>query len=317
MGRPEPLWQAMNCNTLMVGVGCVLAGISAAMVHGNADFLPSAICVIFVIFAQLSANCYFKYSDLKAHEPETKGALDGKDLIYNNGVDRLLFYKIFAFSMGLFALMAGCCIMALGGIWVLVIGIFVIITAWLLVSGPMPLAVTPWAPVFTFILFGPITVISTCIVQLLHDNPDPISWFDLSPAFYKCILMGFMATNANLAYTYVNSRYSRSRGDQTFTTSFGVKRTRTVFLVNSIISFLIVFLAYVDKHIGYRWVSLLAGGICLLLNIYIWWRMKNAPVHSHITVTTLADFNVLLMGILSIIAAHAIGLPDTSRLIIF
>lgn len=317
MGRPEPLWQAMNCNSLMIGVGCVLAGISAAMVHGNADLLPSIICVIFVIFAQLAGNCYYKYCDIKSHQPETLGALDSKDLLYNNGVDRLLFYKVFAIAMALLALMTGCSLMAFGGIWVLMIGAFVVIAGWLMVGGLMPIAHTPWTPVFTFILFGPITVISTCLVQLLHDNPDPISWFDLSPAVYKCVVMGFLAANVNLAYTYVNSHFSRSRGDFTFTASFGTKATRGMFLINSLLAFFVASLSYFDHVIDRRDIIFLSASVCLLINIYIWWRMEHKPEYPHVKVETLANFNVLLMGILSLISAYIVGMPDTSVLKVF
>lgn len=316
MGRPEPLWQALNCNSLMTGIGCVFAGISAALVHGNADFMPSVVCVIFVIFAQLAANSYYKYYDLKSHEPQTNGALDSRELLYS-GHDKLLFYKIISMSLALFALMAGCCIMAFGGLWVLLIGIFLVVAGWLMVGGWMPLAHTPWTPLFTFILFGPVTVICTCLVELFHDNPDPINWFDLSPAIYKCLVMGILAANVNLVYTYVYSRRSRTRGDFTFTASFGKKTTRLMFLINSLVAFIVAFLSYLDLAIGRRWIILSSASIVLLLNIYIWWRMKHQPEYPHVKLETIANFNVLLMGILSLIAAYIVGVADTSRMEIF
>lgn len=51
-------------SSLMLGIGAVLAGMAAAELHGNLEFLPATLCLLFVIFLQLAGNYYYLYYDI-------------------------------------------------------------------------------------------------------------------------------------------------------------------------------------------------------------------------------------------------------------
>ncbi|MDE6335341.1 MAG: hypothetical protein K2L34_02105 [Muribaculaceae bacterium] len=317
MYRSDPLWKALGFTSLMMGVGAVMAGNSSAQIHGNAEFFPATICLIFVIFAQLAANSYTRYREVlysmgyNTHIPVYKA---------NNstpGYDKALFYRVFSVGLGLVSLIAGLTLVSMGGIWFALVGVFILVTAWLMVGGSTPLLLSPWGCVFTFILFGPVTVISTSMLQSAHEATDPLSWFDISPALFMSGIVGFMSANAYLVYVYGNYyMYKKTMGD-TFTPTFGRKATRVLVLINSFLAFGIYVWASFYLSLDNPWVAAAPSVVCFIFNIYIWWEMKHLPKYKLLTLADLACLNVLIMGVLASIVAAFVGIPDDSHMQVF
>lgn len=317
MYKADPLWKALGFPSLMMGIGAVMAGNSSAQVHGNAEFFPATICLVFVIFAQLAANCYTRYREIlysmgyDTHIPIHKA---------NNstpGYDKALFYRVFSLGLALIALMAGCTLVAMGGVWFALVGVFILVVAWLMVGGSAPLLLSPWGCVFTFILFGPLTVISTSMLQSAHEATDPLSWFDISPSLFMAGIAGFMCSNAYLVYVYGNYHvYKKSLGD-TFTPTFGRKATRILVLVNSFLAFGIYIWAAFYLALDAPWLAAAPSVICLVINIYIWWQMKHMSKYKLMTLDNWAFLNILILGVLSSIVATCVGIPDDSHMQVF
>lgn len=314
--KRDPLWKALGFNSLMMGIGAVMGGNSSAQVHGNAEFFPATICLIFVIFAQLSANCYTHYREqLYRMGYNTRASLRNASSL--PGYDKILFYRIFSFGLALIAFMAGCTLVAMGGIWFGIVGVFIVIVAWLMVGGSNPLLLSPWGSAFTFILFGPVAVISTSMLQSTHETTDPLSWFDISPALFMAGIMGFLCANAYLVYIYGNYHIYKESLGETFTATFGRRATRILVLVNSFLAFGIYVWAAFYLSLANAWLVASPSIICLLINIYIWWQMKYRPKYKQIYLVNLACLNVLLMGVLASIVAYFTGIPDDSYMHVF
>ena len=301
----------------MMGIGAVLAGNTSAQVHGNAEFFPATICLVFVIFAQLAANCYTRYREVLYSMGYDASLPIRKANNTTPGYDKAMFYRVFSFGLALMSLMAGLTLVSMGGIWFGVVGVFILVCGWLMVGGSTPLLLSPWGSVFTFILFGPVTVISTCLLQSAHEATDPLSWFDISPSLFMSGIVGFMCANSYLVYVYGNYYIYKDTLGDTFTATFGRKATRILVLVNSFLAFgIFVWACFYLKLVN----PLLASSpsvICLIINIYIWWQMKHLPKYKLSTLAVIASLNVFIMGLVASIVAAFVGIPDDSHMQIF
>lgn len=317
MNRPETLWQALNCNTLFMGVGAVLAGNASAQIHGNGEFLPMTVCLLFIIFAQLTGNSVYRY-----HEQVCKwGGINNTDHPNRNatvqGYNKALFYKVSSFVCGMLALMMGLTVISMGGWWFAVVGVFIVIAGWLMTGTSTPMVLSPWSPVFTFILFGPVAVISTSLLESAHEAQDLFSRFDIGPALYISVIIGLMAANVNLVYNYATYFLFKESQHDTFSGSFGRRTTRIIFLANSVISLILGLVGCFDVSLTMPWLATSPGIICFCVNIYIWYAMKTFPRHELMKVAKWACLNVLLMGITTCIVAWIVGVPDDSHLKLF
>lgn len=300
----------------MLGIGAVMAGNASAQVHGNAEFFPATICLLFVIFAQLAANAYHRYTGmvlLKGGVPKFTQAKLNRD----PAVEKILFYKVFAFGLALLAMMVGCTLIAMGGVWFLFVGILVAVLGWGMVGGKSPLLLSTWGFVFTFLLFGPITVISTTMLQSTHEASNPLSWFDISPSLYMSATIGLMAANSYLVCVYGTFYKQKKLMRETFPATYGRRATRNLFLFNSILAAVIFGISCFNIGLDNPWLPLIPDAICLGINLYIRWRMQHHPGHTMMSLATLTFFNVLLMGILASIVALFVGIPDDSYMQLF
>lgn len=316
MGQREPLWKALSFSSLMLGIGAVMGGNAAAQIHGNEEFLPASICILFVIFAQLSANAYHRYAALSLLSGESQ-KLTMTQLDKNSGNRDLLFYKVFSFGLGLLAFMVGCTLIMRGGLWALGAAVIVGVLGWGVVGGKRPLLLTTWGFAFTFILFGPVAVITTTMLQSAHTPSDLVSWFDISPALFMSVTIGLMAANANLVFVYGSYFKQKKLMRETFPAVYGRRATRNLYLINSILAagFFIISCFYLK--LDYPAIGAIPAILCFVVNLYIWRMMKKSPSYKLLSLANWACFNVLLMGVVASICAMFVGIPSDSQLQIF
>ena len=315
MGKPEPLAKALNFSSLMLGMGAVMAGNASAHVHGNAEFFPATICLLFVIFTQLAANAYHRYNGMLNFSGAVAPSLS--TLGKRPDGERLLFYRVFSIGFMLLSIIAGLTLLTMGGIWFGLVGVLVAVLGWGMVGGKSPLLLSTWGFVFTFILFGPLTVISTSLLQSSHEAVDPLSWFDISPALFMGCSIGFMAANVYLCYVYATFYKNKQVMRETFPATYGRRATRNLFLVNSILAAGVLIFSCFYLSIDRPWLAALPSLACFGINIYIWRKMDTSPGHKLMSLATWACFNVLLMGLLASVVSIFVGIPDDSHLKIF
>lgn len=292
--------------TLWIGVSSVIAGSAAAVAHGNFVLLPALACLIFCIFAQLFSNLTHRYFDDKHGYGEN--AADG--IHYCDDLDRPVSYVLSEAMKvtGIIAAMAGLAILAFAGWWAMVIALVLIVLVVLTNLGPKPLSRTALYPVVTFILFGPIAVIGTCLIQSEASAKNMLSWWDLEPAVIMSIIIGLMAMNGHLIYGafHVSSKLYSSR------TSFFGKYARHAYIVLTVVIVLgygvcqILVPILMDLR-DKPWLYLIVPAISLTLG-FVSLRDTLRPGTAH-KAWHLGILNMMLAAVLSFIILAIIGYP--------
>lgn len=307
------LFTRRNRSALMLGIGSVFAGTACAALRGNAEYLPATLCLLFTVFAQLSGNLYYRsvdvYNSLGANVDSLirKGKTQPGDSMLKEGSQGMLFL----------AAMCGLCIAGMSGAWILVVGVFVFGIAWLQVGGSHPLLRSPYGIIGSFLLFGPVCVICTSLIQSMHEAEEPLNWFDITPSLYMGIVMGLMAVNSTIMHGYATFLTDLRNSKMTFVTKFGRKATRIVFLINSIVYTGVTVFMCLQLHLDIAGVDMLPSALCLIFDIYIWHLMRRMPRYKLESLVAYCNFNALLMGVLSFIIFEINGLPDDSHLMFF
>lgn len=303
-------------SSLMVGVGAVLAGMAAAALHGNLELLPATLCLLFVVFMQLAGNYYYLYFDVSRNCGFTIDRQISTPWDAPNGVKPIMLRE-FSFGMFLLAMMVGFALVSMGGWWVLTVGVVVIILSWFSCGGSMPLLRTQYGIAASFVLFGPICVITTSLTQSSHEARQMYNWFDLGPAIYMSVAIGFMAMNANILYGYSTYLTDLRNSKTTFVTTYGRKATRIVFFINGILYTIVSFMMCINLHLDLFGLDMLPSTICFIIDLYIWWKMSHTPRYQLVKLVPLGTLNVLIMGLLSFIIFTITGVPDDSRFTFF
>lgn len=290
----------------------MLAGTACASLTGNSELLPASLCILFVVFAQLSANFYYRYHDLRYH--------CGTDIdrrIRQHATNAPLnVLREASFAMLLLAVMIGCVIATMGGWWTVIVGLFIFIATYLTCGGSAPLLRTPFGPVSSFILFGPVCVLSTCLLQVTHEEKELVNWSYMVPALYMSVIIGLMAVNATLLYGYANYMSDLRNSKVTLSGAIGRKASRMVVLVNGFLYTIITIAMCVQLDLHLNGVDMIPSFLCLGVDLYIWWQMKALPRHELGKLVDLGNFNVFLMGLLSYIVYEITGATDISRMTI-
>lgn len=313
MSAFEALLSHIRLSSVMMGIGATLAGTACAALVGQTEYVPASLCAIFAIFAQISGNFYYRYYEVI----HTKGFVHNKQRTKIVDFSSDGFLKESSIAFFLLALLCSLAIIPMGGWWTFVVGIFILILGWLTMGGSLPLLYTPYGIICPFILFGPVCVLSTSLLQVQHDNGDTSILYDMTPALYMSIVIGLMCVNATILYSYSNYYIDKRRGKHTFVATIGRKASRTVFLINAIISTAISVAMCVMLHVSNTWLDMVPSIICMLVYIYIWIEMWRRPRYQLHTLTDIGNFNVLLMGLLTLIIYELTGNPDTSTMTFF
>ncbi|MDE6793179.1 MAG: prenyltransferase [Muribaculaceae bacterium] len=313
MARTTSVFTKVRFSSLLMGIGGVLAGTACAALSGNSEIIPASLCMLFVIFLQQAANFYYRYHDLSRN---SGGHIDQR-ILTKSKKGSFNFLKEASIAMALIALMIGLTIASMGGWWTFIIGIFILLVAWLACGGSNPLLRTPFGVICSFIIFGPVCVIGTCLLQVMHESTERITWSYLIPAVYMGVVMGLMSFNATLLYGYANFTTDLRNSKVTLVGAVGRRMGRIIFLINGFLYTAITIVMCLELHLDLNGVDMLPSVICLLIDIYIWWQMRTRPRYQHQQLIDLGNFNVFLMGLLSYIIFEITGTPDLSRMTFF
>ncbi len=228
--------------SLLMGVATVVMGWAAATVHGNGEVLPAVLCLFFAVFMQLYNNWGHRYYDIKYKFGEYID--DRYDLSDNKVLDSYNIMHQISNGALVMAGMVGIGIMMIAGWWTIVIGLLVYACGWLNSHGANPVLRTRANVFMTFLVFGPIGVIGTELVQsatghtgtdFLSSFSNNLTWFDLGPAVMLCVPAGLMALSAHLAHGLTKFDSDTDNEKKTFQTFIGRKATAWLYLLSAIL----------------------------------------------------------------------------------
>lgn len=292
--------------TLWIGVSAVIAGWTAAVAHGNFMFLPAVMCMVFCIFAQLFSNFTHRYFDNKHDYGENRR--DGIDRC--DDLDRPVSFvlKEAMKVTGVIAAMAGLWLLAFAGWWAINIAVILGICVAVTNLGPKPLSQSRLYPIMTFLLFGPIAVIGTSVVQSEHSALHILSWWDLEPGVVIGTMIGLMAMKSHLIY----GAFHRLTGQHSSRTKFigrYIKHAYVAVIVCITIAYVAVgVLTPRLLHISNMpWLFIaipVLSGIVSLTTLGYTLKVKTTHLAWHISI-----YNLLAVAILSFIVLSIIGYP--------
>lgn len=311
-----------NFSSLIMGIGTVIAGTAAAVVRGNMEVLPATVCLLFAIFLQLGANYFHSYCELGRYYDTLEG---NAALLPTDGMhsDKQLSKRLLqeaATACLLVSLMLGMTIMAMAedSWWTIIAGIIIFGMCATLSVGPKPLTRTPWALVCTFVLFGPIGVWGTSIVQCQHDANDTVwSLYDMLPMIYVGIAMGFLSCNTYLLYSYRNYKYQKETNYRGITAKFGPKTVEWLVFANGLLMLISMTMIVTILNFSNPLVALLPAVVSFALTTYIALRMRHGALSELSHLTVLSKVNYLLTAVLLFIIWWALGVPDDSMRVFF
>lgn len=229
---PIKAWiEAMRLRTLPVSIAGVLAGCGIALWHNQYALIPSLLCFLFAILAQIAsnfANEYYDYKnglDRKGREGFRRGVTEGD--ISPNAMKNATFI-----TLGLAAIV-GCGMLFYGDWWFICVGIFIGLFALAYSTGPYPLSHHGLGDLAVIVFFGIIPVSLTCYIQ-------EKSWENFYDTFLISLSIGLLAANVLVVNNYRDMDDDKAVGKRTTVVIFGRKVMSRAYLLSGIIAMLLM-----------------------------------------------------------------------------
>ena len=122
--------------------------------------------------------------------------------------------------------------------------------------------------------FGPVCVISTSLIQSMHEASQPLNWYDITPALYMSLAIGLMCINSTMLYGYASYYRDLRNSKASFVTLCGRRITRIIFIVNGALYTAIIIGMCYSLHLNIYSLEMTPSVLCFIIDIYIWWKMR-------------------------------------------
>ncbi|MDE5840600.1 MAG: prenyltransferase [Muribaculaceae bacterium] len=286
-------------HSLILSVGAIMAGLTASVIRGGITFFPALMTLLFAVLLQISGNLYHGFIDLRFSVGENISGMGDRNS-RSNVASRAGLMKIVANAVAILALTTGLALFSFVG-WLGVAYLAVIIfVLYIYFAGPKPIVRTEWSILVTFILFGPIAVSGTAIVQM----PDSNDWL---PVAVYSVINGLMAANAHIAIQYLRYKEDITNGVETLVTSKGGSFTRFVYLGNAIIVSAILIIRPSAVEYVSPWVGVAVAAVLLISSAWVFSHMHRDPEKvSRIIRSITLDQYILLIVVLLCINLYAL-----------
>ena len=292
--RTRLLIQNAHPVSLILGIGAVMAGLTASVIRGGITFFPALMTLLFVMFLQISGNLYHGFIDYRYNAGANISGMGDRDSRSNNST-RVTLMKIVADAFSILAITTGLALFSFVG-WIGAAYLAVIICVlYFYFAGPHPIVRTKWSIIVTFILFGPVAVSGTAIVQM----PDSAEWL---PVIVYSIINGLMAANAHIAVQYLRYKEDLTNGVDTLVTVKGGAYTRFIYLGNALIVSAILIIRPTAVEYVSHWVGICVALILMVSSAWVFAHMHRDPakVSRLIRSVTMEQYILLIIVLLCI-----------------
>jgi len=218
---------ASRPKTLLAAVVPVMVGTSLAVNSGKFIPLVSVVALVCSLLIQVGTNFtndlydYFKGADTQLRKGPVRVLASGLITVKEMKAGIIITFLL-AFLFGLY-------LVYVGGLIILVIGIFSIIAGLAYTAGPYPLAYKGLGDIFVFMFFG---LIGTMGTFYLHTNEVSLS------SFLSSIPVGALITNILVVNNYRDIEEDRQVGKNTLAVKLGKTFTQYQFIFLIVVSFL-------------------------------------------------------------------------------
>lgn len=204
--------------TLPAAVSPVIAGSGVAWFHGGFDWLLTVLAAVVALALQVGVNYANDYSDgIRGTDADRVGPLR----LVGSGAARPKAVKLAAFAGFGVGALAGLGIVVLTAHWwLLIVGVFAILSAWFYTGGPRPYGYAGLGEVFVFLFFGLVAVAGTVYIQLAQ--VPPAGW-------WASVAIGSLACALLVANNLRDRVGDLAAGKRTLATRLGERGTRWFF----------------------------------------------------------------------------------------
>lgn len=313
MRQLQLIRQAVCLPTLLMGLSTVMAGTSIASIRGGIHPLPLILSIAFVAMAQIASNAFYSYNDLRSHLAFAAAlGIEGRRH-RNDTLESYATLREFAVAAALIAMTIGVVLAGYAGEWLLLLGALVVLMAYLNVEGPFPLVSTPFGPMVTFILFGPVGVVGVYLLQFTETSFAMLSWFDIGPAIYIGCAVGFMAAIAHIAWEYPRYRDSVLLHRNTFVTDTGRRMSRLCVFVCGFGMWGMFYAMTTGIYFQHPLIDMVMPTLCLGVNIWVVHMMRKYPRPvSRYPLELVAMWNMFFLYMVTMLLFITIGAPNVN-----
>lgn len=295
------IWiEAIRLRTLPVSVSGVLIAVGLAKFNGGFRLVPSVLCVVFAVLAQIVSNLANEYFDFKAGA-DKKGRVGPRRGVTEGDITPA------AMKRAMVGTLAVDCLVGLSMLavvepgdgyahWLMLIatGVLIAIFAFAYSAGPYPLSYHTLGEVAVMGFYGLVPVIFTYYVVCGVFHP---------LAVIAGIAIGFMGVNVLLVNNYRDVDDDRDAGKRTSVVVFGRKLAAFAYLLNGLLAMSVLGVLWLRLYIASGWWFVLPVAAYLMLHIATWRRLTHTtgvalnPLLGA-TARNMLVFTVLLCGVL-------------------
>ncbi|MBD5191233.1 MAG: prenyltransferase [Bacteroidales bacterium] len=316
------LFKSVNQRTLVMGFSTVLFGTAAATVVGNEEFLPAFLCVLFALFFQMAFNLRHRYHDFIYGFGESVN--DELEQNNSSNIPTRVVLREGSTASFIVALTIGLGILSFAGWWVLVLGLLLGLLAWINYLGSHQLTRTPFGLLVTFLLFGPVGVIGTMMVQIMSGfnngsvSIHHITLYEVLPSFFFGVIAGLMAVNCHLAFSAETVENDTLNGKKTFTVKYGEIGAEMLYILDGILILTLFIVMQLIGELAHRWFVLIVPIIVSLSYFVIWKKVHGKIGLKGYRLLENYTLGAMLVTAIWVLLFYVIfGVPDKSDVLYF
>lgn len=267
MAKVSSWIEAMRLRTLPVSVAGVITGVSCGLVSGNFKMVPSLICVVFALLAQITSNFANEYFDFRngIDKPGRVGFRRG----VTEGDISPRQMKISLFLLVALTCVVGLSVLFYAPLWFILVGIFVVIFAFAYSAGPYPLSHHGLGDLVVLLFFGVVPVVLTTFVQ-------SCSFAGIEYSLPASLSVGLLAVNVLVVNNYRDVNDDAAVGKRTTVVIFGRRTMLSVYLLNGFFAVILMWNVWRAVLFSEGPIVFAVPLIFIICHVTTWWKIKHA-----------------------------------------
>ncbi len=222
MNKQVKIWiEAIRLRTLPVSLSGVLMAIGIAVWQHHFKWVPSVLCIVFALMAQVVSNLANEYYDYK-RGADKKGRVGPRRGVTEGDIKPATLRNVTYITLAV-ACLVGCGLIPYGGWQMIPVGIAIAVFALAYSTGPFPLSYHGLGEITVFLFYGLVPVIFSYYV--IAGRMDAL-------AVLGGITIGFMGVNVLLVNNYRDMDDDIEAGKRTAVVIFGRKLAAAAYLFN-------------------------------------------------------------------------------------
>lgn len=251
----------MHPLSLLLSAGAVLAGLAASVGRGGVAIFPAMNTMLVAILFQISGNLYYgsrraeKWRGTKVEERDPFTPM-GYKIIHTLSNVFALFAITIAFPL----------FTRIGWLAIVYIGVLLVFL-YFYFGGPRPLVRTRWAVLITFLLFGPIAVSGTAMIQNHYMR------VNLTPILLYSLVSGLLAVTAHLSIQFLRIKEDVRDSMNSLLSGCGSKPV-AIFYLLCVVTVCCIMVAFPGQiGFGYHLTAFVLSALLLITSGYVFYLM--------------------------------------------